>query len=170
MAQAATARAARKRPEIVITKSSQATVDETATQIWSDLFTPVAGDAEKNAAAYKSASDKLQKLFEALRARRDDSKPVQRERLDTEDVLAEAVGKPVSELQAAYVQLQVGKTKGGEIMYDRVSLPKVRQYSEIEDHPMHEAAMAFLAENKLRFIEREGKSKGKKVSVLEEVA
>ena len=157
----------RKRAPVEITKSKEAIVAEIATSVWAQLFTPNEQDAEKNAAAHKAASDSLQKLMEQLRSRRDDSKPVIRERLDTDRVLAASVGKSVSDLQAAYVQIPIGSTAAGAVMLERVSLPKLRQFSEAEGHPYHEAAVNFLAEHKLKFIEREGAAKGKKITVLD---
>lgn len=153
--------AAKKKEEINLTKSAQANVDEMATTIWGQLFTPNTEDAEKNSVAYKDASDKLQKLFDGLRQRRDDSKPVLRERLDTDEVIKDSIGKPVSELQTAFVQLPIGKDEKGNDILDRHSLPKIRQFAEITTHPMHEAATAFLASHGVRFVERENTTGGK---------
>lgn len=160
--------AARKKEDIVVSKSKEAIVKEMATQTWDKLFNPDE-DAEKNAANFKTASDMLQKLFDEARILRDGSKPKLRERKETEDVMATAAGKTLAELQGAYVQIRVGGTDEKPLM-DRVSMSKLRVYSQVVDHPYHEAATAFLADHKVRFVEREGKSGGRGITVLEPVA
>lgn len=160
---------ARKRAPINLTASSQATVSETAASLWASLYKPVEGDAEKTAAAYKRASDEVQKIFEAVRVLRDNSKPTQRERLDTNEVMTASVGKSMTDLQAAYIQLPIGVDSKKNPVYDRVNLPTLRKYVEMEAHPLHKAASAFMNEHKVRFIEREGKGRGKNVSVLEKM-
>lgn len=162
--------APRKTKEIQVTMSKQAIVDEVAGEIWNRFYGgPDETDPEKTAANYKNATDMTQKLFEALRKRRDDSKPVIRERRETAEVLADSVGKSMTELQAAYVQLPIGKGKNDAVLYDRVSLPKLRSYAEMEGHPYHQAALDFMNEAKVRFVEREGKGRGKNVAILEKI-
>lgn len=166
----------RKREEIQVSKSKEAVVNETATTIWAAFYTPAeakegedaAKVAEANAAHYKTASDMTQKLFDALRNLRDKAKPVLRERRETDAVMGEAVGKTLADLQGAYVTFRVGGTDEKPMM-DRVSMSKLRMYSQVEGHPYGEAANAFLAEHKVRFVEREGAVKGKKVTLLEAV-
>lgn len=153
--------AQRKRPEIVLTPSGQASVNEIVAGVWANIFTPVEDDTAATVKAYNEASDKLQKIFEGLRTMRDDSKPVQRERLDTEEVVKSSIGKTMSDLQQAYVTLDVA-----DGVKERVNLPTVRRFSEMPKHPMHDAAVAFLNAHKVKFIEREGKGRGKNVSVL----
>jgi len=156
-----------KRTPVVITPSAQASVSEIATNLWGQMYSPVEGDAEKTAAAHKTASDKMQKLMDELRARRDASKPVLRRRLASGDVIAESLGKSLGDLQASYVEVTLGKDANGKAMTDRISIPKLRQFSEIDGHPYNAAANAFLKANKVRFIEREGKGNGKKQVAFE---
>lgn len=158
-----------KRAPVEVTKSKEAIVNEMATTIWTQLFLPDEQDGEKNAANHKTASDMLQKLTQALRERRDDSKPVQRERRDTEAVIANSIGKTLGELQTAYVALPIATAKGGAVITDRINMPKLRSFVENEAHPYHKAANDFMKANKLRFVERDGKGRGKAPVALEKV-
>lgn len=159
----------RKRPAPNLTKSAASSVDEMAREAWGKFYTPDPNDAEKTAAAFKRASDQVQEMMAALRKLRDENKPVLRERKASEDVIKEAVGKTVTELQAAYIQLPISG-EGDDAIVERVSIPKLKTFVEREGHPYHGAAVAFLKAHNLTFVERENPNgRGKKASALEKV-
>lgn len=164
MAKTATAKTtARRQPrEIVLTASSQNSVNEIVDTLWAQLYQPIEGDAEASLKRHNLAADKMQKIFEGLREKRDNDKPVIRQRAKPEEVLAESIGKPLTDLQNATVTLDLGAG-----LTERVTLPKLRQFSDATAHPFHKAAVAFMEANEIRFVERDGKTQGRKVTYLE---
>lgn len=171
--------APRKTQEVQVTPSRDAILAALGTELWTGKLyveptipegTSEADANKLRAKAYDDATDAVAVLFRHLRKIRDDSKPVLRERKDTADVIAESIGKPVSELQAAFIQLPLTFKEDGSPDYvERVSIPSLRKFSELVDHPFHLAAIKFTESKGIRFIQREKAKggKGKAAVVLE---
>lgn len=168
----------RKRSEIVVTPTTEQRMAALAARIWAEISVAPQvseGKDEPDAAqvkvAYDKTSDALSKLMDGLRKERDNAKPTLRARLDTTDVLADAVGKTMGELQGAYIKLPIARDEAGNVTFeDRINIPRLRRFSEQVGHPYHSAAVEFLKANKLKFVTGEKPAIGIAATTLESTA
>lgn len=106
---------------------------------------------------YAERHDKLQTLFEQIRAARDANKTT-RPRKELNVILQEAIGKPMGELQASKVDL------GGI----SVAIPQIVKLASSKDvGPMNAMAVDFLKTHKLKIVKKKVSSKGKESTFLE---
>lgn len=108
---------------------------------------------------FQERHDTLQGLFAAIREARDANKS-SRPRKETAEIIAEALNRPMGELQAVKVSL------GGITL----SIPQIVKLAQSEDSPMKGVANDFLKENKLKIVKKKVSSKGKESTFLEKAA
>lgn len=175
--------APRKTDDVQVTPSKDAILKEAAGEFWSKFYKePEQAEDEddtafntRRAKTYQDATDSVAVLVRHLRKFRDDAKPVIRARVDTDEALEAAIGEKVSELGSKYIQFPLnwdenGNPLEGESQYmQRASIPDLRTFAEVVNHPFHAAATNFLRMKGLRFVQKEKAkgSKGKPATYLE---
>lgn len=106
---------------------------------------------------YQERHDALQVLFSQMRDARDSNKTT-RSKKTLEEILQEAVGKPMGELQAVKVPL-------GAIS---ISLPQIVKLAQSESEgAMEKMAKEFVTTHKLKIVKKKMSSKGKESTLLE---
>jgi hypothetical protein len=157
----------RKRPTPVLTPSKTSIVEALATEIWGKLY--VKPEKEEDVPkVYDASSDQLQVLIGLLRKARDAAKPVIRERLDTDTVIQNSIGKNMGDLQTAYIQVPVVLDEQNKaLITQRMNIPQLRKITEQVQHPYHEAVNKFMKAHKITFKEQEKAGRGKAATTLE---